>query len=384
VKKKHTSSGLYVGLMSGTSMDSLDAALIDLDEQKLQLIRTASRTIPSTMKQQLLQLCDSFDSRGQSSDTQLLQTLDIQLAKNFSQLVAELLKQEKLDASEIQAIGSHGQTVFHLPPSGKHHGHSLQIGNPQDIADLTGISTVGDFRNADMRQGGQGAPLAPAFHQAMFSSTRKNRVILNIGGMANITVLSATGQTSGFDTGPGNVLMDAWCSQHHHTPFDTNGDWARQGTCHEPLLEQMLSETFFSQLPPKSTGRELFNLDWINRFIAQLDSPPPAEDIQHTLLTLTVHTIADAIKHFASDTEEIYVCGGGCHNQLLMEQLAKHSKLPVTDTSVLGVDPDWVEACAFAWLARQTLENLPGNLPSVTGAQRAVVLGEIFSPRSRH
>jgi len=360
-------------------MDSLDAVLMDFSRAHPQLLGTEKKIIDAPTRQKLLQLCTSFDSSGETQEKDLLKELDQYLAKQFSDIALSLLQKKFIEKNRIAAIGSHGQTVFHLPPHAGTHGFSLQIGNPQLIANLTGITTVGDFRNADMRVGGQGAPLVPAFHEAVFRSPDKNRVIVNIGGMANITILPVQGVIRGFDTGPGNVLLDSWIFQHNRKPYDANGAWAAQEKPDHELLHQLLGEKFFQLVPPKSTGRELFNLPWLEKHLASLHRTITPVAVQSTLASLTAISICDAIQQYAVDTAEIYVCGGGAHNKQLMRLLQQHSQLPVMSTGSLGIEPDWVEAAAFAWLAKQTLEGKTGNLPEVTGAQRAVVLGEIFS-----
>jgi len=371
-------TGLYIGLMSGTSMDSLDAVLIDFSQAPPELLGTEKKVIDPSTRQKLLRLCASFDPLGKTPEPALLEELDNALAKQFSDIALSLLHKKSIQKDRVAAIGSHGQTVFHLPPHAGTHGFSLQIGNPQHIANLTGITTVGDFRNADMRVGGQGAPLVPAFHQAVFHSPDQNRVIVNIGGMANITILPAQGSIRGFDTGPGNVLMDSWIHQYNSKSYDAAGAWAAQEKPDHELLHQLLGEKFFQQSPPKSTGRELFNLAWLEKHLASLHRTITPVAVQSTLASLTVISICDAIQQYAEGTAEIYVCGGGAHNTHLMKLLEQHSQLPVMSTDCLGIEPDWVEAAAFAWLAKQTLEGKTGNLPEVTGAQRAVVLGEIF------
>jgi anhydro-N-acetylmuramic acid kinase len=283
-----------------------------------------------------------------------------------------LLALAKTDPSAIAAIGSHGQTLRHEPGSAQPF--SLQIGDADLIAEGTGITTIADFRRADIELGGQGAPLAPAFHEWLFRNEGKTRVVLNIGGIANITVLHGDDmETIGFDTGPGNTLLDAWALQYLHTPYDANGDWSASGSVARDLLARLASDSYFAAPAPKSTGFEYFNLDWLDKYIA---SEYDHADIQATLCQLTSDSIADAIGIAAPDASEVLVCGGGVHNRDLMRRL--QASLPgtkIASTSIAGLDPDWVEAAAFAWLAMRTTNGLTGNLPSVTGAQRATVLG---------
>lgn len=363
--------------MSGTSMDSFDAVLVDLSSPQPLLLGHKKTPVPPELKQQLLRLCSSFDAKGVLLDKSLLTSLDEILAQQFAELTRQLLSEQAIDVTQVSAIGSHGQTVFHLPPATGQLGFSIQIAHPDRIAQLTGIRTVGDFRNADMRVGGQGAPLVPAFHQAAFRCSEKNRAIVNIGGMANVTVLPTKGEVRGFDTGPGNVLMDGWIHQHLNRDYDKQGAWASQEKPDHELLHLLLQEPYFQQPPPKSTGRELFNLVWLDKKIATLHRVITPDAVQATLAMLTALTITDALQQQAGDTQEIYICGGGAHNTFLMKLLQQHSAVPVSSTTALGIDPDWVEAMAFAWLAQQHLKGLPGNLPAVTGARSPVVLGTL-------
>ncbi len=359
----------YIGLMSGTSMDSIDAVLVDFSSPTLRLIEQLSYAWPEDLKTRLLILAEN----PHSSITEFA-TLDIETGRWFASAVTALIEKSGLATNTIKAIGSHGQTVLHQPDSAV--AFSQQIGDPNTIAEQTGITTVADFRRRDIAAGGQGAPLAPAFHRQIFSSPDENRVVLNIGGMSNITVLPAVDNTvTGFDTGPGNVLLDVWISQHSDTTFDNQGEWARSGTVHSELLQRLREHDFFNLKPPKSTGRETFNLDWLQNTLQSFDSIPPA-DIQATLVALTTTTIVDAIQAYAC---RLLVCGGGVHNTYMLEQLQKLlPDLTIESTEEYGVHPDWVEAIAFAWFAKQTLEKKPANLPSVTGAKQSVILGGIY------
>jgi anhydro-N-acetylmuramic acid kinase len=280
----------------------------------------------------------------------------------------------------VRAIGSHGQTVRHEPDGD--HPFSVQIGDPNVIAEITGITTIADFRRRDIAAGGQGAPLVPAFHAAVLRSSDEDRVALNIGGMANITVLprDPAQAVTGFDTGPGNVLMDAWAARHLGTPLDSEGRWAGSAPRDEALLAVLLSDEYFQRQPPKSTGREHFNMTWLEARLAQLGTAPEPAQVQASLAALTALSCAAAIQRYAPRTQQVLVCGGGVHNVTLLQQLT--DALPgvrVASTQTQGLDPDWVEALAFAWLAQQTLAGKPGNLPSVTGARAPVVLGGIYS-----
>ncbi len=368
---------LYIGLMSGTSVDSIDAALVDFSGESVKLAGHHSHPISASLKGQILALCQpgerELDRMGE---------LDRALGRHFADAANSLLKAMALTADRIVAIGSHGQTVRHRPPGSCEHPFSLQIGDPNTIAENTGITTVADFRRRDMAAGGEGAPLAPAFHRAAFQSPAVERFVVNIGGMANVSHLPLDAQTIGFDTGPGNVLMDAWVNQNLGCGFDRDGHWALQGEVQPALLDMLLAHPFFAQSPPKSTGREAFHLPWLTATLERLEAQLSASEIQATLLELTAKTITDAILPMrTSDRSEIYVCGGGAHNLQLMSRLEKLlAPSPVASTVRLGLAPDWVEAVAFAWLARQTLNRQAGNLPSVTGAKREVILGGIYYP----
>jgi anhydro-N-acetylmuramic acid kinase len=305
--------------------------------------------------------------------------LDSEIGELFAAAANALLRQSGLKSDDIRAIGSHGQTIRHRPSPPQPF--TLQIGNPAVIAHNTGITTVADFRRADMAVGGQGAPLVPAFHNAVFRSREFSRVVVNIGGMANLTVIDKdpSNRIIGFDTGPGNVLINSWIEQRQQKTFDQDGQWAASGLVVRGLLELMLNDRYFSAQPPKSTGREHFHLQWIEKKLNEFASPVKDEDVQATLTELTAATITNDIKKFAAGSDEIYVCGGGVHNGVLMDHLRKFL-VPrrVAPTSTLGIDPDFVEAATFAWLAKCTMDGIAGNLPSVTGARKNVVLGAIY------
>ena len=341
------------------------------------MLATHTEPYPGALHEQLIAALELQDPRKEN-----LEALDNAVGRSFARATRRLLAETGIEPAGIKAIGSHGQTIRHEPNAAKPY--SLQIGNPEIIAAETGIDVVADFRSADIRAGGQGAPLVPAFHKAIFSAATENRVVVNIGGIANITVLPADPAiaVTGFDTGPGNTLMDAWARQHLDTAMDAGGQWAAGGTCDEQLLEMLLGDAYFSLAPPKSTGREYFNLDWLSGFSAVNNIA--AEDVQATLCSLTARTIIEAIDNYAPNTRRLLVCGGGIHNDCLMQQLT--TGLPgsaVESTAQYGLDPDWVEAVAFAWLAKQKLEARPGNLPEVTGAIRPVILGTLVHAANR-
>lgn len=364
----------YVGLMSGTSMDGIDAALVELTpDSDPRLIGHHSHPYSPELRRNLLALCQPGDN-----EIDRLGELDIQVGEGFAKATLQLIKENDCRREQIRAIGSHGQTLRHRP--GAQHPFSLQIGDANTIAQRTGITTVADFRRRDISAGGQGAPLVPAFHQAIFQSRDKNRVILNIGGIANITWLSrnTAEPVTGFDTGPGNTLLDHWIARHRQLDLDRDGAWGAKGKIIPSLLDQMMTDTYFSQSAPKSTGTEYFNLDWMGPILGD-DAVSASCDVQATLTELTALSITRAIDQHYPAAEQLLVCGGGVHNGYLMGRLAANlPSIEVSSTAKLCVDPDWIEAMAFAWLAHRTLEGLPGNLPSVTGAEEAVVLGGIY------
>ncbi len=361
----------YIGLMSGTSMDALDAVLIDMSAQHPRLIAHLSQPLPADLRQQLLSLTASREN-----ELERMAIADVQLGRFSAQTVLKLLADANLDPAQVTAIGSHGQTIRHAPNSSP--SYTVQIGDGNTIAQTTGITTVTDFRRRDMSVGGQGAPLVPAFHAALYRSREIERVVLNIGGMANISILPADANmpVRGFDTGPGNVLLDAWIQHTSGYLYDAEGQWARRGKGNNQLLSSLLSDPYFSLPPPKSTGREHFNLDWLRKHALEAAS---AQDVQATLIELTCQSIEEAIRQHAPTCHELIVCGGGAYNDFLLERLSAHlPECRVCTTEDFGLAPRWVEATAFAWLARQTLQHLPGNIPSVTGAAKAVVLGAIY------
>jgi anhydro-N-acetylmuramic acid kinase len=367
---------LYVGLMSGTSADSIDAVLVDLTSNTPQLLATHSADI-----KELKPEIHALACLGENEIHRMCQ-LDRELGLRFAQATNELVAQQNLCAADITAIGSHGQTIRHFPPNdGDEHAYSLQVGDPNTIAQLTEITTVADFRRRDIALGGHGAPLVPAFHQAVFEKPGLSRAIVNIGGMANITLLTGDNSLSsllGHDTGPGNALMDSWTNLNLNQPFDKNGCWAAQGQVIDPLLQQLLETPYLSQPAPKSTGPELFNITWLKEHLQQ-QAEFSASDVQATLLEFTARTISDALKSHVPVVGDVFFCGGGTYNTALMQRLETllHPMLSAS-TAQLGIAPEWVEAVAFAWLAQQTLEGKPGNAPSVTGASKASVLGAIY------
>lgn len=367
------SLSLYVGLISGTSMDGIDAALVEFGDHQCNVLATAAVAYPAELRTQLIE-----GSRTPASCTvDMIGQLDQWVGECFRDATVTLLSEAGVDPTSVTAIGSHGQTLRHQPRAARPF--TLQIGDANIIAAGTGITTVADFRRRDIAVGGEGAPLTPAFHQWLFSNAEKDRAVLNIGGIANVTMLSSP-TVIGFDTGPGNTLLDGWIRSNLNKPFDDAGDWARSGTVSEPLLNQMLNDPYFDLPPPKSTGFEYFNGAWVRSKVASLSANDlRASDVQATLAELSACTIARSILNLSPGIEEVLVCGGGVHNSDLMQRLRSYlSGIQVISTDVFGLHPDWVEAAAFAWLARRCLEGKTGNLPEVTGADRAEVLGAIY------
>ncbi len=358
----------YIGVMSGTSLDGLDIALIEQDSA-LSLIATHYIPMPAELRAELLSLCAS--GPDEIARSAIAQQSWVTLA---AQGIHALLARQNLTPHDIRAIGSHGQTIRHEPA----RGFTVQIGNPALLAELTGITVVSDFRSRDVAAGGQGAPLVPAFHEALFGERAGNRAVLNVGGFSNLSLIETGKPVSGFDCGPGNVLLDAWIDHQRGEPFDRDGQWAASGKVQPPLLDTLLSDAFFATKGPKSTGREVFNLDWLQHHLGELPAFLP-EDVQATLLELTALTIVESLQSAQHQTDTLLVCGGGAHNGTLMNRLA--ALLPstqVSSTATYGVDPDWVEAMAFAWLAHCCLEGIAANRPSVTGARGLRVLGAIY------
>lgn len=363
-------SGRYIGVMSGTSLDGVDVVLVAIDDNTVSQQASYCHPMPAELRQQVLSIC-----QGQPLTLSQLGQLDQRLGKLFAEAVLVFLSQQKLGAEKITAIGCHGQTVWHEPVSDAPH--SMQIGDCNQIVAATGITVVGDFRRRDMALGGQGAPLVPLLHQALLMDLTEVRMVLNIGGIANLSLLIPGQPVKGFDTGPGNMLLDAWCWSEQGTHYDPNGRWAAGGEVIFPLLRQMLADPWFALTAPKSTGREYFNSDWLN---SQLSYFPglSARDIQRTLLELTATTIADQVA-LHGGCQKLIVCGGGRHNTALMSRLS--ALIPdseMTTTDHYGLSGDDIEGLAFAWLACRTVSGLPGNLPSVTGARESTILGAIY------
>ena len=360
---------LYIGLMSGTSLDGVDAVLVDFAGKLPRVISSAHRPFDAALRAELLAL----NSPGYDEIARAAVAAN-ELAQSYAAAAETVLRTAGVGRSEVRAIGCHGQTVRHRPE----RGYTRQIGNAALLAEQSGICVVADFRSRDVAAGGQGAPLAPAFHAEMFHHQDENRAILNLGGIANLTRLARDGSVAGFDCGPGNCLMDFWCALHTHAPFDRAGDWAAGGRIVPGLLARMQQEPYFALPPPKSTGRDLFNEAWLRAMLGPRDEP---RDVQATLLELTAQGIADAIERHLPLTRRVITCGGGTRNAALMarlQELLQPAALEPSDRH--GIDPQLVEAIAFAWLARQALQGVPGNLPTVTGARGKRVLGAVYPP----
>lgn len=366
----------YIGVMSGTSLDGIDIAIARFPNSgNFHLLAAQTFPFPAELHAQLQLLITE-----QECHLQHLGNVDIALGQLIGQSINKLLTQHNLSASDILAIGSHGQTTFHSPTGNTPF--SQQIGNASVIAEITGITTVADFRQRDIAAGGQGAPLVPAFHQALFSSPDEDRVIVNIGGISNLTILSSSTDMPviGFDTGPGNALLDYWIQSQLNEPYDHGGQWASSGQCNVEYLSLFLDDAYFRQIAPKSTGRELFNQQWFEQANSRFKQEISEADIQATLVELTAQTISADIKAYATINSQVFVCGGGAHNDYLLGRLQSLlDSSNVSTTESLGLHPDWVEACAFAWLAYRTMNKQAGNLPSVTGATHPVVLGAIYT-----
>jgi anhydro-N-acetylmuramic acid kinase len=366
---------LYIGLMSGTSVDGIDAGLIDFSAEQCKIVAFHYQPFSETLKQQIRQLCHP-------SNPVLLTdygSMDTRLGHLFAEAVMQLLLKAKVPAQAITAIGSHGLTIYHAPQNP--NPFCLQIGDPNIIAQTTGITTIADFRRRDIAAQGQGAPLVPAFHQSFFGNDKHNVCVANIGGIANITLITEN-KVCGFDTGPGNTLMDYWINKNLHQSHDHKGEWAKTGIINNELLERLKKDHYFQLPPAKSTGKEYFSSLWLEHKIGQFSRLRP-EDVQATLCQLTADTISSDILQYAPQTEQTLVCGGGSHNNYLMKLLQRNLPHPVKTTATVGIDPDHVEAAAFAWLAKQTLNNKPGNLCMATGASAPVILGGIYPGTER-
>jgi anhydro-N-acetylmuramic acid kinase len=362
--------GFYLGLMSGTSMDAIDAALVDFDGSPLRIMAASATAFEPTLKRRIAHILDSPDRIALDE----LGQIDVELARAFADAALALLRDAGVGAGHVAAIGSHGQTLRHRPDLPAPF--TWQIGDPNVLTEMTGITVVADFRRRDVAAGGQGAPLLPVFHDQVFRSGSEDRVIANLGGIANITILRRDTTVTGFDTGPASRLLDAWISLHQGKEFDADGAWAGTGRCDDTLLDLLLDEPYLKLPPPKSTGRELFNMPWLKGKLGLLSRRP--QDVQATLQQFTAVSIAAAVRKHAPGAA-LYVCGGGARNTGLLDALARQvAPNRVATTAALGLDPDFVEAVAFAWFARRTLDGLTSSAGSVTGAAGARILGGIY------
>jgi anhydro-N-acetylmuramic acid kinase len=364
---------LYAGVMSGTSLDGIDAVVAEFSAQPGPSFATLGAThvtLPSALRDELLAL----QSAGGDEIARAARAANL-LADLYAMAIKDACEAAGVAPHDLVAAGVHGQTVRHSPEQG----FTVQINNPARVAERAYVTVVADFRSRDVAAGGQGAPLVPAFHAALFGQADRHRVVVNVGGIANVTNLPPRGSVSGFDTGPGNVLMDLWSARHHNLPFDANGTWAAQGRVDSLLLTALLAEPFFAAAPPKSTGRDLFHARWLDERLSQIGWRGRHEDAQATFAALTARTIADAVRAHAADAKEVLICGGGAKNGTLLRMLASElDPRSVTTTADHGVNVEHVEALAFAWLAREAIEGRPANLPAVTGARGMRVLGAIY------
>jgi len=370
---------LYIGLMSGTSLDGVDGTLVDFTPRgrtRLQVLAHAHRAFDPAFAKELLALNgtgkDELHRAALAGNT---------LARVYAQVVDELLRKAELPPTRVRAVGAHGQTVRHRPHEFDATGYTIQLNNPALLAELSGIDVVADFRSRDVAAGGHGAPLVPAFHRAVFGRAEETLAVLNVGGIANITALRADGTTLGYDCGPGNALMDHWCRRHLQRAFDDRGTWAASGAVIERLLKLLQAEPFFALTPPKSTGRDLFNSSWLDMHLHSMPSVAAMrpEDVQATLAELTAWACCDAIVNSAPWVRSVLVCGGGALNSYLMDRLAARlAGVAVMATDAVGLAAMQVEASAFAWLAKAFVDRKPGNLTAVTGAAGPRVLGALY------
>jgi len=375
IKGTAMKSGRYIGVMSGTSLDGVDVVLAAIDENMVAQQASYCHPMPPDLRQSILAIC-----QGQAVTLSQLGQLDTRLGQLFADAVLTLMQREALEMSDVVAIGCHGQTVWHEPHSAAPN--TLQIGDNNQIVAATGVTVVGDFRRRDMALGGQGAPLVPAFHQALLMDATERRMVLNIGGIANLSLLIPGQPVRGFDTGPGNMLLDAWIWRNQGKAYDKDANWARSGKVSPALLEALLREPWLARVPPKSTGRELFNLGWLEQHLRHFPGIA-AQDVQATLNEFTAVTIAQQVQ-LNDGCDRLLVCGGGSRNPLLMARLAAHlAGTEVTTTDTVGINGDDMEALAFAWLAYRTLSGLPGNLPAVTGAREKSIIGAIYPANPR-
>lgn len=364
---------LYVGLMSGTSLDGVDASVVDFSADHAQMLAGVHLPFEPQLRTALLAL-----NAPDNDEIHRAALLGVELARRYAKATQAALADASISTEEVAAIGCHGQTVRHRPDLG----YTVQIGNPALLAELSGIPVVADFRSRDIAAGGQGAPLAPAFHAFAFGSAEEGRAVINLGGMANLTWLPPSRPVTGFDCGPGNCLMDLWAERHLGAPMDADGRWAAGGTVDQGLLKRFLAEPYVAAPPPKSTGRDLFNAEWLSAHGADTVDP---RNTQATLLEFSARCVSDALNRYCAGVGRVIVCGGGVRNLALMQRLGKLCEpVPVVSSATCGLSPEWVEPVAFAWLAKMALDGTPASLPTVTGARGSRVLGAIYpNPHSR-
>ena len=367
-----TADGLYIGLISGTSADGIDAALVRFENERPALLAGLTHPWDETLRRRILTVAQDEERL----DLDQYGRLDVAVGYAFAQATQAVLDKAGVSAGDVTAIGSHGQTIRHRPDGPLPF--TLQIGDPSVIAERTGIDTIADFRRADVAAGGQGAPLVPAFHATVLRPATGARVVLNLGGIANVTRLTADGDVTGFDTGPANGLMDAWCLRHRGEAFDRDGRFAASGRVDDALLAELLDDAYFALPPPKSTGREHFHLGWLDRHPRATELSPA--DVQATLLALSAVSVTEAITRHAADATDVIACGGGVHNSALLSAIgARLEGRTLVSSSTLGIDPDTMEAMAFAWLAYRRMRGEPGNLAAVTGARGPRLLGALYA-----
>ena len=363
---------IYIGLMSGTSADSIDCAALDLSSEEIKVLSCRNFEIPKDLKKDIMR-----SSQSEKIEQKLVDDLDYRMAEVLVDSVKEIISELNVEVEDIKAIGSHGQTIKHKPKS--ETPYTLQIGDPQKISNDLLITTIGNFRHDDIKAGGEGAPITPLFHDKVFGSDRNRKTIVNIGGITNITILNYP-ELVGFDTGPGNCLMDCWSRINNKGDYDDKGSWASSGTINQSLLGIMMEDEYFSRKHPKSTGPDYFNHEWIKKNLLRLSEEIPIEDVQATLVQVTVISLIESINSLNLTNENIYLCGGGVHNDFLCSEINKLSDSKVSTTLELGIDPDYVEAICFGWLAKQRIENKSFNLNEITGSMGEVYLGRIYKP----
>ena len=363
---------IYIGLMTGTSADSLDCAAVEFSDNELNIIGLKNYDIPSNIKEEI-----SENTRSIELNETLIKDLDLRLGEFFSDRVEEFITSLSLKKEKIEAIGSHGQTIKHEPNSIPPF--SLQIGNPQLISNQLGLQTVSNFRDDDIEKGGQGAPLSPVFHKEVFAEENKRRLIINIGGITNVSLLGG-GELKGFDTGPGNCLLDTWTKKNRKGDYDNKGRWAKSGTVDQDLLNIMMMDNYFSLEPPKSTGPDYFNLTWLQDCLMKLNREVDPSDTQATLVELTASSLSNSLEKLKIVSENIYMCGGGVHNKFLMSRISFLLGEKCYTTAKLGLDPDFIEAICFAWLAYKRVNNIKFDMSAITGSNEKVYLGKVYLP----